>query len=256
MDWINLFDREKFILFTLILTRLSGMIMIAPFFSNRNVPMQYRALFTFALAMLVAPVHWHIALAAPETTLDYLIVIGSEFFVGLILGLGMMIFFSGIQLGGLLVGRIGGMMIAASLDPQLGEQVPIFGRFYSLVATAIFVCIGGHRLLMAALLETFNTIPVGGAGMPVGATESLMTVLQQSFELGVRATFPVITALLLSTFVLGLIGRAVPQINILIVGFGLNAMLTYAMVALTIGTAVFVFEEQIASTITTLMPHL
>jgi flagellar biosynthetic protein FliR len=56
---------------------------------------------------------------------------------------------------------------------------------------------------------------------------------------------PVVVALLLSTMVLGLISRTLPQLNILMVGFGMNAMLTFSLLALTIGSAVWAFQDQV-----------
>ena len=73
--------------------------------------------------------------------------------------------------------------------------------------------------------------------------------MTQSFRLGIRAAAPLMAALLLATLLLGLIGRTLPQINILLVGFGVNSMLTLAMLMLTIGAVVWTFQEPLAATL-------
>ena len=56
-------------------------------------------------------------------------------------------------------------------------------------------------------------------------------------------------ALLVSTLMLGLIGRTLPQINILAVGFGVNALLTLGILMLSIGTVAYAFPQQGAAAI-------
>jgi flagellar biosynthetic protein FliR len=54
---------------------------------------------------------------------------------------------------------------------------------------------------------------------------------------------PILVALLLSTIVLGLISRTLPQINIIAVGFGANALLTMAMTLVSLGSIAWTFQE-------------
>ncbi len=245
MDWLSLIDAEKFLLFTLVLTRVSGLVMIAPVFGTPEVPVRVRALLAFALAVLIMPGQWDTSVQDPGTTLSYLVFVGSELLIGLCLGLGIVILFSGIQLAGQMIGRIGGLILADILDPSSGTSVPVFSRLLYLVAIAVFVCIGGHRIVMAGLLDTFKTIPPGTGGVPTSMAETFVLLLQQSFVLGVRAAAPAVTALLLSTLVMGLISRTLPQLNILAVGFGMNSMLAFGTLALSLGAAVWVFQDQL-----------
>ncbi len=132
----------------------------------------------------------------------------------------------------------------------------MFGRMLFMIAMAVFVCIGGHRMVMAGLLDTFATIPPGSGAFPVSIAHTFTTLLQESFSLGIRAALPVVTALMLSLLVLGLIGRTLPQLNILVVGFGLNSMLTFAVLSLTIGGAAWAFQEQIEPTLNAVLQAL
>ncbi len=256
MLWLQSLGVEKFLLFTLVFTRVSGLAMTAPIFGAKDAPARVRALFAFAIALLILPTQWDVVFAHPGTTLNYLVYLAAELLVGLCLGLGMVILFSGIQVAGELIGRLGGLMMANVFDPTMDAEVPLFSRLLFLMALAVFVCIGGHRMVMAALLDTFTALPPGGGSIPSTLADAFVTLVAQSFMLGIRAAMPLVVALLLSTLVLGLISRTLPQLNILMVGFGMNAMLTFAILGATLGTAIWAFQSQIEPALETVLDAL
>jgi len=118
VDWLAQLTAERFLLFTLVLTRTSGLTLSAPIYGTPEVPRRVRVLLAVALAVLIMPTQWDVQLDYPRTTLMYLTLAGSELLVGFCLGMGVVILFSGLQLAGGLVGRIGGLMLADVFDPQ------------------------------------------------------------------------------------------------------------------------------------------
>ena len=80
---------------------------------------------------------------------------------------------------------------------------------------------------------------------PESMAHLLQELLTQSFVLGVRISAPVVVAVLLSTLVLGLISRTLPQLNLLAVGFGLNSMLSFGLLAMVLGAGVMAAGAQI-----------
>ena len=256
MSWLEQLDTEKFLLFTLVLTRVSGLTMTAPIYGTKEVPMQVRALLAVALAVLITPGQWDTAIEYPENTINYMVFVGAELLIGVCLGLGVLLLLSGVYLAGQLIGRVGGLMLADVFDPGLQTSVPTISRLLYLVTLAVFVCSGGHRMVMSALLDTFESIPPGGGAFPTSIAEAFVLILQESFCLAVRAAAPVVTALLLSTMVLGLIGRTLPQLNILMVGFGLNSMLSFATLFLTLGIAAMAFQSRLEPVLEILLEAL
>lgn len=270
MDWLRLIDVEKFLVFTLVLTRVSGLIMTAPIFGTKEAPVTVRGLLSMALAVLIMPTQWNATLADPGTTPQYLVIVGSELLVGVCLGLGIMVFLSGIQMAGELMSRIGGLNMSDVFDPTFNTEVPLFSRLLLLVSTAVFMVIGGHRIVMAGLLDTFQSIPPGsgldmilnasqasgGAGFLQSLLDTFVTLTSESFCLGIRASVPVLTAVLLATLVLGLIGRTMPQLNVLVLGFGLNSLVTFGVLAISLGAIIVAFQEQIEPTLQILFETL
>jgi flagellar biosynthetic protein FliR len=272
VSWLALLNVDRFLLCTLVLTRVSGLMMSAPVYGTKDVPATVRALLSFALALLIMPSQWDATLEHPGNMLQYLALIGCELLVGVFLGMGIAILLSGVQMAGELISRIGGLSMSEIFDPTFDTEVPLFSKLLALVSTAVFVGIGGHRMLMAGLLDTFKTIPPGGfltavfGPSPTGSAggvawlesllETFLVLVGESFSLGIRASVPVVTAVLLATVVLGLISRTLPQLNILMLGFGLNSMLTFAIFAVTLGAGVLAFQEQIGPTLETLLQTL
>ena len=261
---------EKFLVFTLVLTRTSGLLMASPIFGSTQAPATVRALISLALAVLIMPSQWFAALPYPGSLLVYVVILASELMIGVVLGLGITILLSGMQMAGDLMSRVGGLSLADVFDPTTSTNVPLFSQLFGLLSTALFMIIGGHRMLLGGLLDTFSTIPPGGCvamflgadggpdgqGMLASLVEMCLVLLAQSFHVAVRAAAPVLAAVLLATLVLGLISRTLPQLNVMVIGFGINAMMTFGVLFLSLGAAMLVFQDQVAATVQVLFQTL
>jgi flagellar biosynthetic protein FliR len=234
---------SRFMIFTLVLTRTGGLVITAPLFTALSLPIQVRAFMAVAMALLMTPVYLNTPLPPAADLGSYAHLLANEALVGLLLGLGMMILFSGIQVAGQIVSQMSGMSLADVVSPGFDENVPVFTQFFYMLALATFVCVGGHRALTEALLDTFTWAPPGHAMLGDSFVEALTDIMTQSFVLGVRAAAPLLVALLLSTIVLGLVSRTVPQINVIAVGFGLNSFLTLAMMMVSLGAVAWTFQD-------------
>lgn len=247
MNW--LFQRELFVVFTLVLARVSGLMVLGPVFGSQEVPARVRALFAVALAFMVTPVQLGSSLggrlAVAASLVDYLVLVGGELLIGLTLGLGVLVLFSGVELAGQVIGQVSGMAVADVFNPGIDANVSLFSQFLHVFTLAIFVAIGGHRMLLAGLLDTYAVLPPGGVATPATMVDVTLTLLSQSFSLGVRVAAPATVALLLSTLVMGLVSRTLPQLNILAVGFGVNAFVAFAALSTSLGAVAWIFQDEL-----------
>lgn len=239
----------KFALFALILGRVGALVMTAPLFGTQTLPMQVRGLLAVALSLLVMPLHATQTLPSAWNLLDFGRLMVNEVLIGLLLGVGVTILLSGVQLAGHLVSQLSGLSLADVFDPAMEEQASVFTQLLYFLTLAMFVALGGHRLVMQALLETFVWAPPGRAELGDNYIEAVVTLLTQSFRLGIRAAAPLMASLLLATLLLGLIGRALPQLNVLVLGFGVNSLLTLAMLFVTVGAVAWTFQEPLTATL-------
>jgi flagellar biosynthetic protein FliR len=234
----------QFLAFLLVLTRVSGLVVLAPIYGGNEVPVPVRALLAFTLAVLTAPMHASQVPPMPETLAGLTLLLGSELLIGLTIGFGVTVILSGVQMAGSQIGQASGLSLADVFNPMVDSSVPLFSQVLHLFALAIFVVIGGHRLVMAGLLETFAVLPLGASAFDVDFIELTLALLMRSFELGVRIAAPATTALLLATLVLGLISRTMPQLNVLALGFGLNALILLTVFGLALAGTAAVLEGE------------
>ncbi len=240
---------NQFAVFTLVLARVGALIMAAPIFGSAAIPMRVRALLTVAISLLITPL---VTTNPPDGMTNLLIYaryLASEALIGLLLGFGVTLLLTGVQITGQVISQLGGTALADVFDPTLQSNVSIYSQAFYYITLAMFVLLDGHRLLMDALLDTYTWMPPGRGSLGSTYVEALTSLLSQSFLLGIRAAAPTMTALLLATLVLGLIGRTLPQINILAVGFGVNSLLTLGCLFASIGAIAWAFPLQVESAI-------
>jgi flagellar biosynthesis protein FliR len=206
--------------------------------------------------LLVTPVYLNTSLPPVTDLATYAHLMANEVAIGLLLGLGVTIMFSGIQVAGQIVSQMSGLSLADVFDPGFDENVSMFTQLFHMLTMAVFVAIGGHRIMIEAVLQTFTWSPPGHAALGETYVEALTDLMTQSFALGINAAAPLLIALFLSTIVLGLIGRTLPQINIIAVGFGINSFLTLAMTLLSLGAVAWTFQEPTIDALRTLQDTL
>lgn len=235
--------QNQFLVFVLILTRISGLVMTAPVLGLKSAPIQIRGFLAVALAVLVTPFYWQETAAMPANTIGLSMLLVQEMLLGMSLGLSIHILFSGLQVTGQIMGQLSGMSLAEAYDPAQEASVPIFTELMDKVTLAVFVIIGGHRALMQVLLDTFRWMPPGRTVLGPTLLDALTDVTCNSLALGVRAAAPALVALLLANLILGLISRTLPQLNVMAVGFGLNIMITMLVVVASLGAIVWLFQD-------------
>lgn len=171
-----------------------------------------------------------------DTTLvSYTLILIKEILVGLTMGFIIKIYFQIYQFIGSLWSTQGGLSMSMALDPVGGEQTPILGRFYNLCLCAIFVLGGGYHWFIKTLVDSFTVIPINkailGTSIVTGMIETVSDYLIISFKLAM----PVIGVLLLVDFGLGILARAVPQMNMFVIGIPLKVIVLFVLLIATVG---------------------
>ena len=244
---------QHVVVFVLVLTRLSGLMMTAPVYGSRNTPIRVKAFTAMAISLMIAPVFWESTLETPDNLIELVLLMVRELTVGLALGVGTLILLSGLQLSGHVASQMSGMALADVFDPGFDTSVPVFSQFLDVVTIAVFVCLGGHRTVMNALLDTFRWMPPGSPTLGENVLDLGVELVQQSFLLGIRAAGPMMVSILLSILILGLVSRTLPQLNVLAVGFSLNSLIMLGTMAMSLGTITMLFHEELTPAIHTIL---
>lgn len=218
MDLFDLLQNHAAV-FLLLLTRVSGIFMLAPFFGSLNIPVYMRAGTALAISVVLFPVVDQTALIkAPATVLVYALAVLTELFVGWLIGFVAYISFSAIHMAGKIMDMQVGFSIVNVMDPTSGQQIPLIGSFLYNLGLIIFLVTNGHHMIIAALFESFRVVPLLGMTANPDLTMLIANFTGGIFSTGMKIAMPVTFAILLTNVALGVLARTMPQLNIFVVG--------------------------------------
>ena len=222
--------------FALVLVRITGLMLTAPVYASQVIPVRVRVALAVVVAAMIFPL---VGGDAPREITPAVAVVGlvGELMIGATIGLALSILISGGEVAGLVVGRQASISLANVFDPARNEQTSIVGQVYTMTLTTMFLIAGGHRATMAALLDTYQAIPLLSFRFDKSVVLLLVEMLSAAFILGIRLAGPVLIALFLLGAAMAFISRTMPQFNVLSVGFTLRVLLGLAVAAVAIGAS-------------------
>lgn len=250
MPYGLLSDYLKLPIFLMVAARLAGMLLFQPILASRNVPVGVRLALVLGLSALVTPlVRWTPTL--PDTALGLALALAGELLIGGLIGLVVAVAFVGVQMGAELVAQESGLAFGQIVDPTSGQSLSVLSVFYSQFVAVVYLIVGGHRAVLTACLDTFQTIPPLGDG---GAAQVGVDLLVRSLALGgsvaVRVAAPAMVTMFLVTLTLGLISRTVPQLNVATVGFMLKTLIGFLIMAAALPATLAAFTDGLEAGLT------
>ena len=224
---------DQFELFILILMRMASFVFAAPFFNTANTPKRLRVGLAFFLSIIVYTLH-------PDMNVEYnglieyagLVVIESV--VGILLGAMASFCVQIIQFAGKLVDMDIGISMAQIMDPTTKVQVGIMGNFYYYMLMLLLIVSGLHQYLVAAIIETYNVMPIGGVKFGMSVYTTVLNFMSDYFVIGFRIELPIFAATLLLNCILAIIARVAPQMNMFVVGMQLKIFVGIFVILFTI----------------------
>jgi flagellar biosynthetic protein FliR len=127
-----------------------------------------------------------------------------------------------------------GLGFATMVDPQTGVAVPVLSQFLLIMATLLFLAMGGHLMLIQLLAESFTLIPIDSTGI---SPQDLYTVAAWGAEMyagAVLIALPAVAVLLTVNMIIGVMTRAAPQLNIFSVGFPITMTVGFVTVLMVV----------------------
>ena len=198
--------------------RVGGLVLVAPVFSSKVIPMTLRSSLIVLFTWLLAPVvltHDSVAVLTPKTVM-------TETLIGFALGVGAAVFVAAAEAMGELLSLSIGLSGAASLDPLTFASVPVIGQFANLMVVALLLASNAHHLMLEALAASVRTIPVGGSIHLQAGLATMVGLGSTLFMLGLRFAAPILAVVLLGNVALAILTRVAPQVNVLSVAFPLQ----------------------------------
>lgn len=198
----------------LVFVRISGLLLAAPFFSQRSFPVRMRVLLAAVLAYSMTGLVTDEALP-PQIgeTLGFGLAVLTEAVTGLLLGFAAQFIFWAVQFAGEIMGFQMGLSLAQVYNPIEGQTSNPLGRFLSLIFLLVFVLLDGHHDLLRALGASFDVVPLAGANLAASGP-LLLTWTGHFFATSVRLAAPFMITIFLIDVSLGIFARVVPQADL------------------------------------------
>ena len=214
-------DLANFAAFALILLRVSSMLFLAPIFGSELVPAQVKIGLAFLITLILTAVVKVKTLILPETLFGFGVLVAGEVFVGLAIGLTIRMMLEAVQLAAQYLGVEMGFSMVTVIDPQSGEQSSVLSQFAYILALLIFLMANGHHIIVNALARSFELVPVGGPALNSLVFDEVMRRFAELFVLAIQIGAPALAVLFFAQVSMGIVAKAVPQMNILFVGMPL-----------------------------------
>jgi flagellar biosynthetic protein FliR len=213
------FDPQEFLSFLLTLFRISLILFLMPFFGGRVLPTPVKAALCLVLTLGVWPTLSYSGTLFPGNTVSIVLMLVGELFTGLVLALMVQVIFSAVQTGGNIVGFQMGFAMINVADPLTGGNETIAAHLLYMISILTFLTLNGHLYLLQALADSFKILPPGGLYVTAELTDRVLEYSSQIFVLAVKIAAPVMVSIFIVDLSLALIGRAAPQMHVLVFGF-------------------------------------
>ena len=221
--------------FLFAMLRIGAFVMSAPLFAARFVSLPVRIMISVCLAVWIVQ-NVPMPTGAELAALQAMPWMFRELAIGLTAGLVLQIYFAAAVMAGDRIANTAGLGLAAQVDPTTGSQTPVIGQFFMLFLLAIFVAMDGHLVSIQLVLDSYRLIPPGAARPVPALIDSGLFAGGEMFVAAARLMMPVVAVLLLLNFVIGVITRSSPQLNIFAFGFPLTMSVTLLLLFLTTAT--------------------
>jgi flagellar biosynthetic protein FliR len=234
MNSLYMMSEVKMLVFCLVLIRMLAFIIASPIFGAAQISAPTKVLLCIVLATCLFP-SIQIDLKVYDGLANDLISLAArEALVGLCLGFVSRMFFYTISMAGEIVSNSIGLNAGQMFNPLMGSPGNIVEQFYSILGMLFFFMVNGHHMLIAGLSQSFDFIRVGQLTFNAAPLGEMALFGQTILTITIKMCAPVMVAILLSQIAMGLLGRAIPQVNVLVTSFPVTIMLGMSVMIICI----------------------
>jgi flagellar biosynthesis protein FliR len=231
---LQLIPINEFQVFLICLARVAGFVGAIPVILANQTPAQVKAGLVFMIALVLFPV---MEPSIPPVSFQpgtYILLMISEVLLGSMIGLIARMIFTAVEYGGTVIGYQMGFAAANIFDPQNQRQIALISQFQNVFAILIFLAVDGHHVFLQLAAESYRILPPGVFNISGEAIPYLIKLTSRIFFLGIQFSAPILAVLLLSGLILGILSRVFPQLNVFLLSFPLNIVISFTVIGLTL----------------------
>lgn len=221
--------------YLLVVVRMAGFVMTAPFFSYQSIPTRMKAAISVLLSIIVIQ-------TIPVVSVTYAGVFGfsvlvlKEMVVGLVLGFMCNLCLYIVSFSGQIMDMEIGLSMAQMFDPMSRMQITITGNIYNYFLLMMLVVTNMHYFIIRAIMDSFQYFNVGQEVFRPGLKDIMVDFMGNYFLIGFRIVLPMFCCMLLINVIMGVLTKAAPQMNMFVVGIQIKVIVGILILLLLIRT--------------------
>ena len=215
-------------LFLMIVGRMTGLVAFNPILGRRSIPAMVKAGFILLLSVGVFAMT-PVQLEMPSTILGLVFTFLMEVFLGYALGLVVNIFFYIPVMAGSVADMQMGLSMASTYDPASGIQVTVTSTMLNILMTLLFFTANGHHTLIRIFVNSGLVVPYGSVALGEHFFDAMLQVFLDCTILGIKLCMPILAAELMGQVGMGVLMKAIPQINIFVINIDLKVIVGLCM---------------------------
>ncbi|OQW50219.1 MAG: hypothetical protein A4S09_00030 [Proteobacteria bacterium SG_bin7] len=240
MEGIYKFSEIEMLGFVLVLLRLGSFFFSWPIFGTETVPVPIKILLSLTITLVVFPIVGWSKLAVGIADSQIIVLAVKEIFTGLILGFFCRMSFFALAMGGNIISVSMGLTSAQLFNPSLGVEGSPIEQFKVMLGSLFFLFINGHHMFLTGIVKSFELIPLTRTEISMSSYSEMGTLMTEVSSIAIRIGAPVMISVLFINIAMGLAGRAVPQINVLVTSMPVNILV--GMMAMIVALPFFTVE--------------
>ena len=218
VDWAQLY------LFEPIFMRMSGFLLFNPLLGRSNLPAMVKTGMALVLSILVFGTAGT-GVPQPDTLVELAFRLLLELGIGLVLGFVMRVVFSVVQIGGEVIDTQMGMTMAQIYDASSQANLSVTASLLNILLILDFFAENGHYTLMRLLTTSGELVPYGAAALGDGVYAYVIELFLACMLLAVKLAMPILAAELLGEVGMGVLMKAIPQINAFVINIELKVII-------------------------------
>lgn len=228
------FAETEMLAFILVFLRVVSFLLSWAILGTASVPMSLKILTSLAISFVLFPLIGWKQLSVDLSSGMVIFMAAREVAIGLTIGFFTKMFFHALAIGGQIISISMGLSSAQVFNPTMNVEGSAIEQFKIMLGSLFFLFINGHHHFLTGLATSFKLVPIGTSGIDYNAFSRMGPLMGEVMVIGIKVAAPVMISIFFVNIAMGIVGRAVPQINVLVTSLPVNILVGFAtlMVAL------------------------
>jgi flagellar biosynthetic protein FliR len=229
---------KYFQVFIIIIIRILGLFITAPFFSGEALPFRFKLALGFFTSLIAVPLVLQMGFKEGGDILQFGLNCLTSFVFGVGVGTFIYIIVASFQVSAQIFSIQMGLGMNEVFDPVSETQVPAVGNLFGVLILLLLLRADAHFFMMQLIIESFKNIQMIGPETIGAMMKGFISAVMTMFDIGLKISLPIIGVTILMDLSMAIISRVAPQFNVMIMGFNIKLLVGFVIIWLVLPSIV------------------